>query len=398
LQVSHFTERKEKNCLNCNAVVQGRFCHICGQENIEPRETLWHLVSHFFQDITHFDGKFFSTLKYLLFKPGFLSREYMMGRRASYLNPIRMYVFTSAFFFLYFFSTFSLDGMNSGFNAAADTQVKLDKLKLSVEGLKKQQEAVKDTVIGNAIQKTLLSFNDRVVLYEKVLDSINKDTTAIAARLAAIRDSVNAAVAGDPERLRPKKKKDGINFNFMNEHYYTVMAYDSVQANLPAGKRDGWWRRLRNRKAVDIYEKSSDKSTDFGKHVVNTFLHALPQMFFFSLPVFAFLLSLLNRKGRKYYYVNHAIFSIHLYCATFIITFILILLTKYAAFGNETVENIYSVFFFFALFFYQYKCMRNFYQQSRAKTVLKFFIINMLAFAVTLLLTIVFFMITLWKV
>src|SRR5258708_5580008 len=61
-------------------------------------------VQHFFKDITHFDGKFFSTVKYLMRKPGFLSREYMVGRRMSYLNPIRMYVFTSAIFFIILFS------------------------------------------------------------------------------------------------------------------------------------------------------------------------------------------------------------------------------------------------------------------------------------------------------
>src|SRR6202012_4343239 len=81
-----------------------RYCHVCGQENLEPKETVWHLVQHFFNDITHFDGKFFSTVKYLLRKPGFLSREYMLGRRVTYLNPIRMYVFTSAIFFIILFS------------------------------------------------------------------------------------------------------------------------------------------------------------------------------------------------------------------------------------------------------------------------------------------------------
>src|SRR5262249_31151697 len=68
----------------------------------------WHMVTHFFNDITHFDGKFFVTLKDLLFRPGFLSKEYMKGRRASYLHPVRMYVFTSAIFFLLFFSIFSV--------------------------------------------------------------------------------------------------------------------------------------------------------------------------------------------------------------------------------------------------------------------------------------------------
>ena len=107
--MSHLKERLEKNCLNCNAEVQGRFCQVCGQENVETKETVWQLISHFFQDITHFDGKFFSTLKYLMFRPGFLSLEYMKGRRASYVNPIRMYIFTSAFFFLIFFSLFKMD-------------------------------------------------------------------------------------------------------------------------------------------------------------------------------------------------------------------------------------------------------------------------------------------------
>src|SRR5436189_4808282 len=107
--MSRIKERKEKTCLNCNAEVQGRYCQNCGQENTEPRETVWQLILHFFQDITHFDGKFFSTVKYLFLRPGFLSKEYMAGRRAAYVNPIRMYIFTSAFFFLIFFSFFKLN-------------------------------------------------------------------------------------------------------------------------------------------------------------------------------------------------------------------------------------------------------------------------------------------------
>ncbi len=60
----------------------GRYCHQCGQKNLEPKETVGHLVLHFFNDVTHFDGKFFSTVKYLLRKPSFLSAEYTVGRRA----------------------------------------------------------------------------------------------------------------------------------------------------------------------------------------------------------------------------------------------------------------------------------------------------------------------------
>lgn len=102
--MSHGKLRHNNNCLNCNAIVQGRFCGICGQENLETKESLGQIIRHFFEDITHFDGKFFSSLKLLLFKPGLLSAQYRIGKRARYLNPVRMYIFTSFVFFLIIFT------------------------------------------------------------------------------------------------------------------------------------------------------------------------------------------------------------------------------------------------------------------------------------------------------
>jgi hypothetical protein len=103
--MSHNKERAEKICLNCGTNLEGRYCHVCGQENLEPKENFGHLINHFFQDVTHFDGKFFSTLRLLLFKPGFLTTEYLKGRRVSYLHPVRMYIFTAFVFFFVLFSS-----------------------------------------------------------------------------------------------------------------------------------------------------------------------------------------------------------------------------------------------------------------------------------------------------
>src|SRR5215203_1483352 len=95
IYVSHQPERKEKDCLNCGATVIGRYCHICGQENVVTKESFWSLTKHFVYDILHFDSKFFDTLKYIFTKPGLVQKEYIKGRRASFLHPIRMYLFTS---------------------------------------------------------------------------------------------------------------------------------------------------------------------------------------------------------------------------------------------------------------------------------------------------------------
>jgi len=95
----HHPLRKDKTCLNCGHIVEGRYCTNCGQENIEPREKFSELAGHFIADLLHFDTQFFSTIRYLLFKPGYLTQEYMKGRRKAYLHPIRMYLFVSILYF-----------------------------------------------------------------------------------------------------------------------------------------------------------------------------------------------------------------------------------------------------------------------------------------------------------
>ena len=96
--------RTENDCLNCGTLLQGRFCFNCGQENLEVKESFGHMMNHAVSDYFHFDHQFFHTLKPLFFKPGFLTNEYMAGRRAQYLHPVKMYIFISLVYFLLLFT------------------------------------------------------------------------------------------------------------------------------------------------------------------------------------------------------------------------------------------------------------------------------------------------------
>jgi hypothetical protein len=87
--------RKDKTCLNCRHVVPNRFCPNCGQENIETRKTFYQLFVHFFEDLTHYENAFWKTIKNLLLKPSTLTKEYLSGKRLSYLAPVRLYIFIS---------------------------------------------------------------------------------------------------------------------------------------------------------------------------------------------------------------------------------------------------------------------------------------------------------------
>jgi hypothetical protein len=87
-------------CENCGAQVPGRYCGVCGQRLEAPVHSLWHFTRLATEDLTHADSRLWYTLRALLFKPGHLTREFLSGRRARYLPPVRLYLVLSVAFFL----------------------------------------------------------------------------------------------------------------------------------------------------------------------------------------------------------------------------------------------------------------------------------------------------------
>jgi hypothetical protein len=87
-------------CDNCGAPVPARYCSACGQRLEPPVHSLWHFSRVATEDLTHADSRLWRTLTALLFKPGRLTREFLAGRRARYLPPVRLYLVLSVLFFL----------------------------------------------------------------------------------------------------------------------------------------------------------------------------------------------------------------------------------------------------------------------------------------------------------
>ncbi|HEY2389689.1 MAG TPA: DUF3667 domain-containing protein [Candidatus Angelobacter sp.] len=79
-------------CADCGAPLYGPFCSRCGEHVIDRHSlTLWHFLKHnLLHELSHVDGKIFRTFHYLLFRPGFLTAEYFVGRQQRYINPVRL--------------------------------------------------------------------------------------------------------------------------------------------------------------------------------------------------------------------------------------------------------------------------------------------------------------------
>ena len=323
--MSHLPYRKDTNCLNCSTEVVGPYCHHCGQENIEPKESIWHLLRHFLNDVTHFDGKLFSTLKVLVTKPGFLSKEYNKGRRTAYLNPIRMYIFISAIFFFVFLGSVHVTE-NKTYNPAETTK--------------------RDSI--------------QYQMYKKF--------------------AVAGPVMTQKQFLEKRGKSSGVSIAPGN--YKSRTQYDSV---LKAGKKHNWFERQLVYKSIDLNQKYGDNSQLFLRDVINKFFHLLPQMFFFLLPLFALMLKMFHVRNKDLYFTDHAIFTIHFYIYLFLSLILIILINNLSDSINWPFLKYISGLLTLGLFYYFYRAMRNYYGQGRGKTLLKYVLILSVGFFISVI-------------
>lgn len=358
--MSHRPERKEKDCLNCGTLVHGKYCHVCGQENTDPKESFWGMVTHFFNDITHFDGKFFTTVKILLFRPGFLSSEYMKGKRMSYLNPVRMYVFTSALFFLVFFS---LRSVNDNFKL------------VDTDG--PYSQAQRDSIIAR-LEKDLSNLPDNFNLKKQ---------------MELLRDTTRPVTALD---LLPYTN-DQL-FSTWGGKYKSLKQYDSLQEVRLPGERDGWMKAKWNKRVLYLNEKyKSDRTSSFSRFS-DVLLHQLPYLLFISLPFFALILKLLYIRRRQFYYTDHGIFSIHLYIFSFILLLLIFLVDKLEDLTNWGIWDFFTLLMILAWPVYLFIAMKRFYRQKGFKTFVKFLMLNILGLILTLTLLVIFFLLSIFQI
>jgi len=89
-------------CPNCSAELRLEYCSNCGQRRIRPEDlSARRFFRELFDEVANLDVKFKTvrTLRGLL-SPGWLTAEYLAGRRQRYLTPFKVYLVCAAIFFL----------------------------------------------------------------------------------------------------------------------------------------------------------------------------------------------------------------------------------------------------------------------------------------------------------
>lgn len=321
--MKHQPIRQNNQCLNCGATVPERYCSHCGQENIETHESFGHLFQHFVADIVHYDSKALSTLKYLIIRPGFLTKAYTAGKRMSYVNPIKLYVFISFVFFLMYAIITSDNEHEEPRPSEQNTEVQ------EKERFKHAEELTKGLKISDSILSRLEA----------------KDSGQVRAMLNVDSDARKTVFENALSALSHR----------------TPQAYDSSQQRLPAAKRDGPAKKRIIHRLLYLQIKYGK---NMGHAIAETFKHNIPKLMFILLPLFALLLKWMQDK-RKWLYVDHGIFSIHFH------TFFFILLLIAGLLDQLLGTSAFTEWGLLAGFIYLVVALRNVYGQSWRKSVVK---------------------------
>ncbi|HEX8575254.1 MAG TPA: DUF3667 domain-containing protein [Flavobacterium sp.] len=329
--MSRSQTRTDKTCLNCRHVVENRFCPNCGQENIDTRKSFYHLFVHFFEDLTHYENAFWRTIKNLIIRPASLTKEYLSGKRMSYLAPVRLYIFIS-------FVTFLIIGMETTESEASENKT----------ATARSEKIIKDRA-SNKGQKQITSLEEQGILSKTEADS---------ARIAFIK---------------VKKDIDNGKWLDLGDNDVSVNKLDSVQNfgnpkdKLPAL---GYWFI---RKMLVIQEKFTKQ--EIKEKFTESFLHNLPKVLFIYMPIFAVVLWLFHNK-KRWYYFDHGIFTLHYF--SFLLLAILIykledyLLSFVVHYGFfNFIDSVLKFIIILYMIYYILPAHHRFYNNSRLKSFFK---------------------------
>ena len=139
-------------CANCGTPAGDAYCPRCGQEQHDLHRSVRSIFGEALDSLAGWDGKIPATLWQLVRHPGALTTEFLAGRRARYLRPLRLYLTLSLVYFL----VLSLDwgpkgrSLNLQFDRPANTQA-------AARARRDSLAEVRSDSIGNARADSLIA-------------------------------------------------------------------------------------------------------------------------------------------------------------------------------------------------------------------------------------------------
>ncbi len=354
------TQIKGLECLNCKQPLIGteNFCSYCGQKNTTKKLTLNNFISNIFSGFTSYDSRFWKTFIPLLTKPGKVSKDYVEGKRARFVNPFQLYLNVSILFFLLLGITTKIDENKNPVTNIIENTKNLDSL--TQKGTRQldsiltnaQKQLIKNNPKDSTKTKVITDLSEAFKLIEKESNQSKKEFT-----LNMLSDSISNS-SGFLNKIQ----------KFINYHK-KFPKYSNLQALDSLGFEKTFGNKFYYQQVINITKNIKQVQSDGGKSYFKTLTSYISISLFVFLPIFTLFLKAVYFR-RKYTYMEHLVFVFHTQTVIFLLFVIYYLLNLFLEMGSTW----WVIILLFLL--YLYKALRHFYQQGRIKTIVKFIILN----------------------
>ncbi|AWM14042.1 hypothetical protein DI487_09365 [Flavobacterium sediminis] len=336
---------RSDKCLNCNTPldISERYCHYCGQLNSTKKITISDFIEEFFSNFYAYDSKLRNSIISIFSKPGVLAKRYNNGQRFTYANPFRLFLSVSILLFL----TFSLiEGNDRTMPKSSDF---LD--------LKNDNDSIiaSATISGKKETVTYKNFSvDSIYSQETLHKSSDNSYKKLKYTLTTFR---NYHIEHPDKEISFMLQDLGFENNTLN-HFLASKA-------------------------------KTFKTNDIEEEIKDYFYQKLPFLIFLSIP-FITVIFWLVFYNRDINYTEHLIFVYTFYTFIFICFILFNLINLFSPPFQNFVSSVCSLLIFP---YYLYRSLRNFYQLSRWKTILKLVLLHplfMIAFIFVIFITFIF--------
>ncbi|WP_299526685.1 DUF3667 domain-containing protein [uncultured Lutibacter sp.] len=351
-------ETKGLECLNCGQPFTGNenFCSFCGQKNTIKKLNFGYFINNLISGFFSYDSRFWNTFIPLLTKPGKVSKEYIEGKRARFVNPFQLYLNISIIFFLIVGLTINSDkNKNSVNNIIAATK--------NLDSISQKEKKQLDSILTN-VKEEIIKANPN-----------DSSKVKVATDLGSVFRLINEDEKSEKEYAYHIKndtiKNIGI-VNKINDLYHfndKFPNYNNEQALDSLGYEKTFWNTFYYQEVINITKNIKQVQSDGGKSYFKKLTSYISISLFIFLPIFTLFLKAVYFR-RKFTYMEHLVFVFHTQTVFFLLFVIFYLLNLFVELES------YSWVLVILFLLYLYKALRYFYKQKRFKTILKFMLLN----------------------
>jgi hypothetical protein len=366
-------------CLNCGDETTGRYCPTCGQRKTDIQVSLRTLVADALEDELTLDRRLPATLGALFLEPGQLTVDYVNGRVARYVRPVRLYLVSSIIFFLVL-SFLSLNFLRDVMRPAEGEESAVVEEGVTAAQIDAQlaavQRALDEPGLPGPAMVVLQANRDRLLRQRAALDPASTDGPAPgpdAAPGAAPGATPGATPGGAPGATpggAPGATPGGAPDAMPGVEPAAALdarssGWAEAMASLEASERAWGHPAIGGAVQAKARQFSRMEPREAAERLAADFLRYAPTVMFILLPVFALVLKALYIRRRRFY-AEHFIFLLHTHAFIFLQFTVLLLLVLPGWTPGWLVGGIIGW-----MILYTYLAMKRVYGQGWLKTLLK---------------------------